>query len=576
VKKNMLPSSRSRKRQRGATIIMLLIMLPLLLIPVIGLAIDGTRLYIVNSKLSAAVDGAALGAGRLLGTAADPHEIAGEFLQANFPNGYWNTTPVAANIKYLANNPNVQNAQTIAIYATTTLPLTFGRMLGQTGAAVSASSFAVRRVTRVEIVLDRSGSMNTADPINGGTIFTTMQTGAKWFASQFTAGYDEVGLVMFGGTAVVSYPTTHPWVNNPNGAGGPDTAFATNPSNQVGPIFDQLTNMGVGGGTGTPEALSQAYVEIQKAHNRDLAANGIDNANNTIVLFTDGVPDAIAAYINDPNNNSLKPYNKCGGGSKDASCKGIFDTTKSPCTNDPAGGAASTQMRGFIVAGGQPAPKGGGAGWSGTLGLMRLASLDSSQNLTWWEQNNPVDYTPGDPSTSLALCGYLGSNGIQAYSPNYNSGNNETLQDLAIIPTKDLYGNVTNSTAYTNSVMTDGTNTWSPNSQGAVWTDATSAPVNNAIPNGAYNVAAAAWNATDSIGNTIRSYPNPYQIQIITIGYSGNGGTDTGLLTRLANTPASTSFVATQPIGQFFLVNSPADLIPAFAKVASSILRLAF
>ncbi len=567
----MVPSSRSKKRQRGATIIMLLIMMPLLLIPVIGLAIDGTRLYIVNSKLSAAVDGAALGAGRLLGTAANPQEIAGEFLTANFPPHYWNTTPVQANIQYMANNPNVQNSQTIAIYATTTLPLTFGRMLGQTGAAVSASSFAVRRVTRVEIVLDRSGSMDTNDPINGGTIFTTMQTGAKWFASQFTAGYDEVGLVMFGGTAVVGYPTTHPWVNNPNGAGGPDTAFATNPSTQTGVIFTQLTNMGVGGGTGTPEALSQAFVEIQKAHNRDLAANGIDNANNTIVLFTDGVPDSIATYLNDPNDNSLKPYNVCGVGSTLPACVGKIDTTKSACVNDPASGAASSQMRGFIVAGGQPAPQGGGAGWSGTYGLVRLAAFDSSQSLTLWEQNNPVDYTPGAPSTSLSGCGYLGSNGNQL-----GNGDNLSLQDLLQIPDKDLYGNTTQTMAYANSVMFDGTHTWSPNSAGPNWTDATSAPNHNAIPNGAYNIAAAAWNATDSIGNTIRSYAAPYQIQIITIGYSGNGGTDTGLLTRLANTPASTSFVSTQPIGQFFLVNSPADLIPAFAKVASSILRLAF
>ena len=40
-------------------------------------------LYIVQAKLSAAVDGAALGAGRLLGTQANPQEIAGEFLRAN-------------------------------------------------------------------------------------------------------------------------------------------------------------------------------------------------------------------------------------------------------------------------------------------------------------------------------------------------------------------------------------------------------------------------------------------------------------------------------------------------------------
>jgi Flp pilus assembly protein TadG len=150
-------------------------MMPLLLIPMIGLAIDGTRLYIVQSKLSAAVDGAALGAGRLLGTSANTTEIAGEFLNVNFPNSYWSTSGLQKNITYT----NVQGLQTISIYATVNLPLTFARMLGQTGSLVSASSVAVRRVTRVELVLDRSGSMNT------GTVFTSMQSGAEWFAYQF-------------------------------------------------------------------------------------------------------------------------------------------------------------------------------------------------------------------------------------------------------------------------------------------------------------------------------------------------------------------------------------------------------
>ena len=60
-------------------------MLPTVLIPLVGLAIDGSRLYIVQAKLASAVDGAALGAGRLLGTTANTTEIAGEFLNANFP-----------------------------------------------------------------------------------------------------------------------------------------------------------------------------------------------------------------------------------------------------------------------------------------------------------------------------------------------------------------------------------------------------------------------------------------------------------------------------------------------------------
>ena len=65
------------------------------------------------------------------------------------------------------------------------------------------------------------------------------------------------------------------------------------------------------------------------------------------------------------------------------------------------------------------------------------------------------------------------------------------------------------------------------------------------------------------------------QIQIFTIGYSGSGGTDFALLKRLANTPDSTSFISSQPIGKYYQVNSTNQLVNAFDAVASSLLRLA-
>ena len=89
-------------------------------------------------------------------------------------------------------------------------------------------------------------------------------------------------------------------------------------------------------------------------------------------------------------------------------------------------------------------------------------------------------------------------------------------------------------------------------------------------------MGAACWNATDAIGKTIRSQTGMNQIQIFTIGYTGNApGTDIGLLKRLANTPDSTSFIATQPRGKFYQVNTTDQLAAAFDAVASSLLRLA-
>ncbi|HEV2445985.1 MAG TPA: hypothetical protein VGS58_08690, partial [Candidatus Sulfopaludibacter sp.] len=63
-------------------------------------------------------------------------------------------------------------------------------------------------------------------------------------------------------------------------------------------------------------------------------------------------------------------------------------------------------------------------------------------------------------------------------------------------------------------------------------------------------------------------------VQIFTIGYLGNGGTDDGLLKRVANDPASTSFDATQPRGRYIPASDSVALANAFAQVASSVLRL--
>ena len=137
--------------------------------------------------------------------------------------------------------------------------------------------------------------------------------------------------------------------------------------------------------------------------------------------------------------------------------------------------------------------------------------------------------------------------------------------DLAKIPDTDLYGYSTGGMGYTYSILYDGTHTWAPNTQS----------YNSTKPTDGYNVAAAAWNETDTIGKAIRTQNQMNQIQIFTIGYSGNGGTDVGLLRRLANSPDSSSFVASEPIGKFYLVNSTSQLVGAFDQIASSLLRLA-
>src|SRR6185503_15118818 len=107
----MLQRNRSRRARRGSMLVLLTLMTPFVLLPLAGLAVDATMCFIVQAKLQAAVDGAALGAGRLLGTNADPREIAGEFMDVNFAQGYWGASNLVKNIQVT----NALGSSTISI-----------------------------------------------------------------------------------------------------------------------------------------------------------------------------------------------------------------------------------------------------------------------------------------------------------------------------------------------------------------------------------------------------------------------------------------------------------------------------
>jgi Flp pilus assembly protein TadG len=499
--------------------ILFTIMLPTLLIPIVGLAIDGSRLFIVQAKLSGAVDGAALGAGRLLGTTANTVEIAGEFLNANFPTGFWGSTSVTPNITYTT----TFSAHTITVSATANVPLVFMRIFGQSQSAVAASAVATRKETRIELVLDRSGSMTGE--------LASLQGMAAQFVSSFIPGYDELGLVAYGDSGVVGYPTTRPYNSSPTSAGGPDTNFMTTQTN--GDMLDMIGYLKASGATNMSEALALAYVELEKANNKDQDPTRL----NAIVLFTDGVPTALSANLNDPSNlpgsNSLKPCSA-----------NRYGCTQCKCTYNPGtAGDTTTQMIGWIGAWGMPTDTGYGSG------LYRLASSPNDSNTAkYWMQNPTADMSLINPSKPVNGCQYL-----QA------TQSNGDLNDLAQIPPNDYWGDSTSDgTAYQASVAYANFNT---------------AYSSTNLSNG-YHLTIACWNATDNAGKRILADTN-LNVTIFTIGYTGDGGVDTALLKRIANTKDSSNHTASWQTGQYVAASDTNGLAVAFQTVASAILRLA-
>jgi Flp pilus assembly protein TadG len=527
-KEDRLRASSKHSRERGSVMIMFTLMLPVIIM-LVGLAVDRTMVFIVESRLSSAVDGAALGAGRLLGTPANTTEIAQEFLNANFPSGYWgsyNLTPTITSTTNIA-------LHTITVSANVTVPLLFLRVFNQPTTVVGATAQATRQDARIILVLDRSGSM-AGDPL------TSMVQGAESFVTAFNPASDELGLVVFGSTAVVAYPPLpRPYTSATNAGGGPDSNYTTEQTG--GDITDQLNALAAGGATNMSEALSLAYIELQKSYNRDVAANGSDNRLNSIVLFTDGMPTGFSVYANSPNS---PPGNVINGGSNN-------------CTNKTATGTNTTQMIGGVFV-----SSGNGVPGANTAGLVALATAynDSTSTLTWMARTNDYTYAI-NPSTPITGCNNL-----------KNKDTGSDLADFTQIPPYDLYKNSTTDAGYTNS--------WLYSQYATAYTPtATSISCGRSCTHtaaqDAYQLAIAGWNAIDNAGNTVRSQTAMNTIYIYTIGYEGDGGTDQGLLNRLANTQSSTSYNAAQPVGQFVDASTTTDLVAAFETVAGAILRLA-
>jgi len=548
-----MPSSSARRsRQSGSILMLMTFMLPFLVIPLVGLAIDASVCRLVELRLQAAVDGAATGAGRLLGKVNDNvvQNVASEFLKSNFSTGggSWGAYNLNAvqgtDIKYIAGI-----TKKVFVKARVTVPLLFLRMLGFPNVLVVAAGQANRTDSRVMFVIDRSGSMNSSDGA-GSTVIADAVSYAQQFVQKFTESADELGLVVFDGSAVVGYPTHNPgWDSSTKSTsvGGPNATFndPTDPNNMVAQIGRVVSNNGQ---TGTAEALWLAYIELQKTHLRDLAADGVDYRLNSIVMLTDGLPQSMTVWPNNPADNALKAGDTC--------ANRIIPVTQ---PNPPP-------MKGWIAVS-RPFSS------SSPLGLYQLASTDpaAAHTSVWWVAQGQGDEEALNPNTAS------GCTGLTPITGNLGSS---TATDFGKIPSIDMWGNSTAGTAYMTAsqfIDASGNVVANPLAVGTVF-DPTKVTSGD-------HWALAFWNATDSAAKRIRAdvnMPNRLpadtqnmKIAIYVIGYSGNApGNDQGLLKRVANDTTSTSYDTTQATGLYVQAGNKTALAAAFNTVYNAILRL--
>lgn len=242
------------------------------LIGMVGLAVDSGRGYGVKAKLSAAVDAAAIAAARGLTVGDDDAErianaqvAAQKFFNGNFPNNYLGSTPTSLSTTAVH---KVDGYWQVNVTATANMPTTFMRVLGQNELTLNAAGEVVRRDVDIVLVMDTSGSI--------GSAMAGLKNCAKnSFVNKFIEGPggDRLGLVSFASGAVLDVP-----INKDVTRGFSKT--------QMNNAIDAFTSSGW---TGSAEGMRRALNEI------NAIPPSLRSSLRVIVFFSDGAPNALPA-----------------------------------------------------------------------------------------------------------------------------------------------------------------------------------------------------------------------------------------------------------------------------------------
>lgn len=138
------------------------------LLAMAGLGVDATRAYLVEAKLSQALDAAALAGGRAMFEAGRDDDIR-RYFKANLPEGY-----LGARIGEVAISADARG-ETLNVAASATLDSTLMALVGQPIVQVGATATVQRASRGMELVLvmDNTGSMLANNRIG------TMKAGAR-------------------------------------------------------------------------------------------------------------------------------------------------------------------------------------------------------------------------------------------------------------------------------------------------------------------------------------------------------------------------------------------------------------
>ncbi len=529
--------------EKGATMVLFMFLIILVIIPIVGLAIDGSIVMWEKARLSSSVDAAAYAAGRSLSIGSDTTTAktaaaatARTYFNANFQPGSMGTSVSQFAPGSSSDVPDpVSGLWTISVSSTVNVPLYFLRLIGFNSTTLTANAQVSRKNINIIIVLDRSASLSLYD---NNASCNAMKASAQNFVNMFAPSQDDLGLITFQTTANLDFK--------------PGTDFKTRSVYGVNGMSQLISKIQCVGYTNTVSALNLAYYEIAN----DIHQPG---ALNVIVFFSDGKPDAITADFlakdADTRNAVADPFT-------------YGSSLASTCTTGP------TPMRGVLVALDENPDS-----TASTLGILPAPPLPSvctncgspiDQTLpsdTQYPWGSPWGLLPYPISSSNSPGCNFSSSSNQSFSVGYSNSHGlywcsgascNVRNDIQTVPDQDVFGNLTN-TGY-RSLTSPAYGLFS------------SGPYATKIrPDTAQGVVNASMNAAFEQVKQIRA-DNTYKPIIYTIGLGQY--IDDNFMRDVANDKSAPNYDATRPVGQYVKAPTASQLSSAFQQIASQVLRI--
>ena len=261
----------------GQVLIIVAVVL-IVLIAVVGLAIDSGRAYGVKAKLNAALDAASIAAAMALSEGEDAAETAAEnYFDANYPDGYMGSHPEFDPDGIIPPEPYLDGNIIIDVRGSAEMSTTFMRILGYETVTVSAHAQAIRRAVDLAFVVDNTGSIGSAGP--------DVKLRSIDFVNHFFENFDRLALIKYAYGAEVEVPIRTDIRGFP-----------------LGTVEDKIGQFTFSGYTNCAEGFWQGLDQLEAVTDQSKI--------RVIVFFTDGAPNTFSSYFEfdtpDPQRGSIR------------------------------------------------------------------------------------------------------------------------------------------------------------------------------------------------------------------------------------------------------------------------------